>query len=646
MSDTIDELVDDSVLRQRLQRHLERTADGVEVRRTPVTAVVHHAAVRRRRQRSTPIIGAVFLVVVAIGGALAGRADDRTIVNVDEPVTPSTDPQSSATTGDPNTTTGDAVTSPTTVDDDALAPFTTAASSIVATPYEWQTITPDDASRAAFDFMVSSSSNDRGTLGWTYNEMSPPDWVSTVFASDDGITWAATPTNPGLSVVGGIDTADAIHIVGYASSADPDAGKVFVATSEDRGASWRRDPLPFDLSPAWAGDALSVRLYPSEMAAVDGTIVVAIQLSSMLLPSAFGDTMYTSGFVYLQDGVGVLRSCDGCPAGPLSEYDNADIERVISWDYLGVNDEQEALLRAKPSVLVSGPGGYREVGVPFATAPSGFWLSSTSTSILALEQRFERSTDGLHGAPAQLYETTDGRSWRNVGEAPFEIGRAGRIDDRYVVIGAEFGTGNTAIASSVDGVSWTSHPLPPDSSGATWSPLFDMYALDDDTLAMAGFEMLEPPELRLTENGVTMVFDAGLNDMQFIDDATGIEIGGVRDGERYGLLRLDEGPTDGDPTLTVLDDEGNVRAQFSLQEATAAMQATPGPVQRVVVYTTDDLTTWSRTILNDVVTGGNVTLNAINLVDDRVIVRVGVDRDGDPLTLETDWIVAVGTRAR
>ncbi len=644
MSDTIDELVDEPVLRQRLHRQLEHSADAVEIRRTPVTSVIRRADMRRRRQRVGEAFGAVCLIVGAVGAAIAGRSDDRTIVNLDEPPTLSTEsvlPLSTFVA--PSTTAGDAAAPATTAVpvDDAFVPFTTAVSAIVDTPFEWQSVTPDAATSSALDFM-SSSYNDRGTLGWTYNESSPSDWVSSVFISDDGIAWTATPTSPGLSVVGGIDTTDGIHVVGYASSADPDAGKVFVATSQDRGATWRRDPLPFDLSPAWDSDSLSVRLYPSEMASVGGTIVVAIQPMSMLLPSALGDSMYTSGFVYLDDGVGVLRSCDGCPVGgPLSEYDGADIERIISWEELGVTDGGEALLHATPSVHVSGPDGYREVEVPFAEEPSGFWLSSTLTSILAVEQRIEPAPVGLLSAPARLYESTDGRSWRLVGEAPLQTGRAGRIDGRYVVVGAGLETGDTGIASSADGVSWTIHPLPPDPSGETWGPFYDMAAFDDDTLAIAGFEMLEPPELRLTENGVTMIFDAGLNDMLFIDDATGVEIASARDEERYGPVRLDDGPT-----LSVLDDAGEVRAQFSLEEATAAMQATPGPVPRVAIYTTNDLTTWSRTILNDVVTDSNVTLNAVDLVDDRLIVRVGVDRDGDPATFESDPLLAVGTRIR
>lgn len=634
----------DPMLSARLSRHLERTADVVAVRSTPVTTILRRADRRRRNRRLAAVLAAGSLIVLSASTVFVDRSRDRTIVSVDEPTTGSTiettlvatteTVASSATPTDQNSA-------------EATAPMSTVSalpSSFVDTPYEWTTITPDDDTRTALATMVSSSANDRGTLGWTYDESSPPDWRSAVYVSDDGITWSATPTDPGLSVVGGITDAGTIHVVGYASSDDPDAGRVFVATSVDRGATWRRDALPFDLSPAWDSENLSVRLYPSEMAVVDDTIVVAIQPTSMLLPQALGDSYLTQGFVYVPEGVALLRSCDGCPVGgPLSQFDAADIERVIPWADLGMGPEQVALLNAAPSVHVGGPSGYEEIDVPFAESPSGFWLTSTPTTVLAVEQRLEPSIDGLLGAPARLYETSDGRSWRLIGEVPLQTGRAGRIDGRYVVVGAGRESGDPWIVSSADGVIWTAHTLPDDATDSSWSPMWDMYAFDGDTLAMAGFEMLEPPELRLSENGVTMVFDAGLNDMQFIDDATGEEIAGAKAGERYGPVRLDEGPGDGNRTLSVLDDAGNVRAQFSLEEATAAMQATTGPVPRVAVYTTSDLTTWSRTVISDVVTDGNFEMNGIDLVEGQVVVRIGVDRDGDPSTFDAEPRLIVGT---
>jgi hypothetical protein len=217
------------------------------------------------------------------------------------------------------------------------------------------------------------------------------------------------------------------------------------------------------------------------------------------------------------------------------------------------------------------------------------------------------------------------------------------VNGRYVIVGPDLVTGDTTIASSIDGRTWTLHPLPSDESGARWALSFDAFGFEGDTIAVAGFEVLPAPELRLTKNGVTMIFDAGLNDMQFIDEASGLEIAGAENGERYGPLRLDEGNGDGNRVLSVLDDAGEVRAQFSLEEATAAMRATPGLPPRIAVYVTSDLRSWSRVILSEVTGQSNVTLSDVDVVDRRVIISVSTDRDGDPITPETDRTLILGS---
>lgn len=642
MSDTIDELVDDPMLRQRLERHLERSAEGVEIRRTTVTAVIRRADVRRRRQRTAAALGAACLVVTAVGAVIAGRSDDPTIVNVDEPPAVSTEStdNSTPTTGERLSTTTTSSGNTDTDDMDAAA--------LTPTELAWSSVVPDGMSETAFDFMISTNPSSGPAVGWVYNEMSPADFTSLVFLSDDDGSWRDVPVSPSLAVLGGTRLNDRIDLVGYVSGDDPEAGQLVLSSSVDNGASWTRHPLGIDLSEVWDEPSVFARFMPSQIARQDDVLVFSLEISSTLnLAPVLGDeTAFSAGYTITDDGVAIFEPCSTCPSGQLASSEGRTVSRTLSWEELGLDPEERDFLDVPRSFYVVTTGAPVSVQVPFADAAGAVTLSSSARGILAVEQSpYAPMVEGQSPAPAILYESPDGVTWTEVGQPPVQLGSAGVIGERYVVVGPSLDEGsNEVVASNPDG-SWTTVRLPePETTHDGGWGLIPVAAFGDDSLALVLTNSFDPLRevggASVTRNGVIATIQGSDVSLVLTDEATGEIIGSTDadDADDEDLVRIDGN------TIVALDPSGRVRASFDMQElfdaANLAISTVDVPLS---IIQTTDLTTWSELRVNDLV-ARPIGVSWLRVTKDGLIATVAVDRDADPTTYETDHRVLVGVR--
>lgn len=177
------------------------------------------------------------------------------------------------------------------------------------------------------------------------------------------------------------------------------------------------------------------------------------------------------------------------------------------------------------------------------------------------------------------------------------------------------------LQASTDGETWTS--LDPDLGDDSWAVLPGSLVVDDAVVTFVASRPAPLVPLRLSENGVTMVFDQTMQLLEVYDDATGALIGSTADAGASDLIELD---TNAPPTLRVFSEDGSVRAEFTVDEASAVVASTPATAADLVVVQSADLTTWSTTDLASLVGGEPLYVEPVGAFDGRIVYRV-FDRD-------------------
>lgn len=177
------------------------------------------------------------------------------------------------------------------------------------------------------------------------------------------------------------------------------------------------------------------------------------------------------------------------------------------------------------------------------------------------------------------------------------------------------------LETSTDGETWTS--LDPDLGDDSLAMLPGSLVVDDAVVTFVASRPAPLVPLRLSENGVTMVFDQTMQLLEVYDDATGVLIGSTADEGASALIELD---TNAPPTLRVFSEDGSVRAEFTVDEASAVVASTPATAADLVVVQSADLTTWSTTDLASLVGGEPLYVEPVGAFDGRIVYRV-FDRD-------------------
>ncbi len=638
MSDTIDELVDDPVLRQRLHRHLESLAHDATLRPSPLSGIRDRAARRRRRLRIAGAGAASALSITAILVAFAASSPPPAISPADFPGLENTTFETS--------TTALAVTETDAVEsgdenDDSPATQVAPIIGVLGAPAEtWQAETPDEASATVIDQVFPANGMYSGHVVWTTIEQSPRGFRSVVSTSSDGAQWAPVATSPGIAVIGGTERDGAIFLIGYAPESDPDAGAVLSTTSVDGGRTWQRIPLGYDLSAAWDSGVMTVGLMASQVDVRDGVIVASIEPRAMLdIDAIAGDGATMNGYVIDDQGIALLAPCEppsgGCFAGPAPDAGGRDVARRLTWDEAGLDQRERSYLTDEPFLVRIEDGDAERVFDLPSTYPGGTRLGLGERGFLALVQTIPDELPGTV-VPASLFSSVDGRNWGPVGRPDVQAGAVGFVNDMTVVAGPSLDTGSIIVSASADGIVWQRIELPSPGVG-TWDPMPYGAAIADGRIALLLTRRLEPQMVRQIENGVVLESEDGMGDAVVYDETTGEVLGGwTSTGEYSGRVRKGD-----DASMVVLDESGAVIAEFTLDQAMQAMQEQMKPTEmELSVVMSDDITTWSWTSLNDLVDEPLSWAEFILMTHDGLVIPAQVALDPDFDTTERRIFVA------
>jgi hypothetical protein len=576
MSDTDHSSPIDEQERERLNRHLADHARSVNLSSTLSSTIVRRAERRTTRRRSISLIGAAALVVGGIAGsAIVVRDGNRRGGGVVPANSVRTAPE--ATASEPSTS----VRSIT-----PQAPTTSAESVAEPAPLSWE------AADLGTDSLVANlyqTFTGNGPLyAWTTDEQASADFISSLYRSDDAVSWEPIATAPDLAVIAAAAVSTHIALLGYAPSADAtDANDVVVKVSNDDGVTWQTIPLPLQIPAAQPG-GIQVRPTPASVVFSGETIVAAIGL-------------------YVVPDPGVLQTS------------------------AAASDDPAAIA---PRLYISAGGQPFEAvaNSPTVEAPSSrsVALAASDSGFLAL---FAGPTANAADTPrSTFWQSDDGRTWTVLGALPVQdpyVATIGRVDSTYAVATPDF------LWLSTDGATWQSSNLSGllDSDGQSGQLLPYAARIEPTGITLVGILPITHQDVSITKAGVTETFHGGsLSDISFYDEATGDELG------RVTTTPFDNGVVRalGDGKIDILDTNGNIRATFTIEEFAQASNAATSepptggsPAQGVILYSHDGFT-WSSTSINDLTGGQPSDVAWINHIGGATAIGIWVEAGDNP----------------
>lgn len=575
----------DSDLGARLEQHLTGVGGRATIRPATVATAVGRARQRQRRRTAMVAGGSIVVVVCAVAAVTVGHRPTSVVTN-DPPITTATPDTATPDTATPDTATPDTATP------DTAAPDGTASAS-PGTGAEAATLSAPDG----IDPMVWSGDS---TFGWTTTGtgLDP----STVFVSDDGISWRTVATDPELSVTAGDRDDDGVlRLVGTPLDA-AHTGDVRLTTSTDDGSSWSRVDLPLGLGPVWADPALSARTFAT-VGGRDGTAVVAIttdvglgDLAARLGPDDLGTVIDVTS-----DGVLVP-------------------DRTIPWSELGVAPDAVPLMGRHVRLFTVLPDG-----TVLDAAESGLQVAERDVAtVIADDEGFvvvgNRTTDVTI---TTFWASTDGRTWKTSASTEQSVLPIGRVGTALVSM-------TNRMSTSTDGATWSPYDLDGalGSTGfARWTP--QGAAIRDGQLVVVVLADGSQGTASVVKDGIRIDVSSNL-DTTFSDAATGEHLGGNVGGVNDGPVR-----TVG-ATFELLDDAGNVRVSFSLEEATAAIATIVDRADAWAIASTADLEHWVTTDITDLMPAPDAIAMRVDIVGGRPTVTaaaVGLNGPTAPYTV-------------
>ncbi len=562
-SSTVDEQQPD-----RLHQHLADHARSVHLSSTLSSTIVHRAERRTTRRRSISLIGAAALVIGGVAfSAIVVRGGDHPSGRVV--------PAGSVTTTEPSTSVQSTV---------APAPTTSVGTVAPRAPLSWK---GTDLGTDSLVANLYQSFTGTGPLyAWTTDEQASADFISSLYRSDDGITWEPIAASPDLAVIAASAVSTRIAVLGYAPSLDATGlSDVVVKLSDDDGSSWQTIPLPLQIPAAQPGGK-RVRPTPATVAFADDTIVASIGLDPAPNPGVPTTSDAVSG-----DAAAVAprlyRSTKGQPFEAVA--DGPTVEAPGSRSIAVAESDGEFL------ALSPGPASGGD------TPRSTFWRS------------------------------TDGRTWTALGTLPVQDPYAatiGRVSNTYAVETWDGGF----FWLSADGATWQPSNLSGllEFEGQSGQLLPYAAGIGPTGITLVGMLPIANEDVYVTKAGVTERFHGGsLSDISFYDQVTGAELAHVTTTPfDNGVVRAV-----GDGKIDILDTSGNIRTTFTIEEfAQASNAATRQPAVQAVILHSNDGLTWSSTSINELTGGPPSDVAWIKPTGAATTIGIWVETGGDSTT--------------
>ena len=573
-------LADDDMA--RLQRHLDERAAAARLAPTSLSAIVQRAERRSQRRRSFGVRAGALAMAAAMIGAFVW-------LNRDQPggrVVPAASVSTTAESSVPETRTTVAVST--------VVPTTIAPSRTVPASTDWSA--HDAGTDSPVGSLYHSVAGDGPLFAWSTDERAAPDFLSTLYRSDDGLDWQPTATSPDMAILAATASSHRVVVLGYLTARDPHAATaVVVKVSDNDGSTWRTIPLPLEIPARDLSSDTLVRPTPASIAEAGDTIVASIGVSV--------DTIHLTP--YSDQGNGALPaeiatqlyvSSGEQPFEPVSD---GPVDASANSDAIVVNESD---------------GGF------LALAP------------ITTDEGTQRS---------DLWRSDDGHAWTSLGIAPAQDpagGIVGKVSGQYVVATPE------GVWFSPNGQPWQTSDFAGllTSNGQEGNVLAYAAAVDPTGITLVGMLPIVSADVDVTKDGVTGRLHGGsLSDTTFFDQATGAELGHVTTAPfDNGVVRAL-----GDGKIDVLDSSGNVRTTFTLEDMTQALiaaSATQPAPQEVILHSSDGLS-WSSTSINAATGGRPGDVVWIAPVGDATTIGMHVDVSKDPTQPLSHLYVLAGT---
>jgi hypothetical protein len=553
----------------RLRRHLADHAHRSSITTGGLAVVVRSAKCRTRRRRIATTIAASIAV---IGGTsvVAARVTDHEphrLILVDQTVhaNPTLPPTS-------------------------ILPTVPAPSTAVESTQRW--VAHDIATDVVVSKLRPDSVAGNGPLvGWTTDESGSASVESDLYWSADGISWQPTATSPQLNILAATASSGTIAVLGF-NDATPGTAAVMVKLSADDGQTWRTIGVPAEF-PQLRGESSVAHVFPKNISIAfsDRTIVASFGVSVDLDDRLFSAEQLRQARRYTTSGVELLVPCDA-PCDPST----TEVASLITWTELGVSATVVEAVLSQPRLYVSADEQ------PFEALAAGPMADGSSIAAISMTWSGDAylATTEPASAPmhSDLWRSNDGTSWARIGWIPAQATAFAMVAGHYAIFEPIAG-----VWLSDDGTAWRQSDLAGtlDPSGEPGSVNFA--SIDGAGITLVGTPHRPPvPDTEIIRNGIIATFHLGGDgDISFVDQSTGADLGRVTSTPfDNGIVRAL-----GDGHVDVLDDTGNVRATFSPDDMTLAVNnaAAAQPATEEVIVHSDDGIGWSTTSVNEL-TGG------------------------------------------
>ena len=636
---------------------------------TPMVEVVIQRGRQRQQRRRTAVgvlsVAGVCAAAIVCVNVLSRPADQRALTSPDDTSLPAAGTWSAYT-----------------------------SAQLVESNLVWSQFEPESAAAVSFLNGTADLTGDGPYVVWS-TAPGVNGGKATMWRSDDGLSWQQVDNLPTFSSADVVEHNGRFLAFGTAPApASTSGGRSVesIATSEDGGITWATQALPIDTSELENEPGVaSVSVHASSIAAGPAGVLAVVRQSvdleweklvppevkrsgynttplgiQVVTPNACGDSPVgtaptettsvdgavnaTSTIVTPADGA-TVPACPPSTAVATTVQGNANTRAPLSpattltWAELGVSD-RAGVATVYPEIrLFFAADGvtFEEVNSPAGTdrGYADVRLTDTTDGFVAAVVTYDDAGISTN----ELFHTTDGQSWTDLGPAPLAYPEGfGAIGDRLVMSSwvqdsaKPSNPATTAVAVRDPNGTWTTtllNDLVLPSDGVLTSLSGGGLAVGPDGITMVAMLYVDPVAevggVDVTENGITLQADTALTQSFRFLDESGAELGRTENGMSTSpLVTMD--PLTGEWHVRRTE-HGEVAATFTGGEIYEQLPPDAGVPTALVLHSTDGVA-WSRESLDDLVGAPVGGTGGIRVTDTQVIVAANLagqkNADGTP----------------
>jgi DNA-directed RNA polymerase specialized sigma24 family protein len=425
---------------------------------------------------------------------------------------------------------------------------------------------------------------------------------SIALISSDGLVWDAAPgpvEGPNAWAHQLTFAGDKYVVVGSAFNEAAGTDSPFIAVSDDA-LSWAMVDLPTAGAFQINGREMRLHTWIESVVATDDRVMVVANQNlefdpAIVFEEALGEDISLEGWGMNPQGIEILGN-------------NGEVERRISWDELGLDDETAELISGGRPLLFTSTDMVEWEAITITG------MTGSNHHIAAIVSSGDAFAAVVYGdfGPA-LWTSPDGAQWTETEtfEPGASINSLATVGDRTIALGTNVDGQSTAWASS-DLTTWERTEIP---FGGGW---FQQVRVSSAGVAILGEENQAPTQPVEIVVGDLTVLAAQAGGFA-IQDADGNEIARVGAGSvaytEEGSIELRDPDTD--ELLVTLDQRELEQAWEAQWREFDQLRGEAGPSYTLLL--SENGTEWTRLALNEQI-GNGFYPNAVAVGDDAIVI--------------------------